>query len=120
MWTRLENSSEGKRAKWPLISRRLSLWTAKLSAFLLSAKLAESNSETVRPIYVSGLPERGLGPVKNPQTGTQEAKMVSKISSPDSGGVRPNSESSTMGSSAITNFHLSQDGKRQDDTHGMI
>jgi len=46
--------------------------------------------------------------------------MVSKISSPDSDSVRPNSESSTMGSSAITNFHLSQDRKTEDDTHGMI
>jgi len=73
------------------------------------------------PAYIrEWLPERGLGLAKNSQTGTQEAKMVSKISSPDCDGVRPSSESSTMRSSAITNFHLSQDGKPEDDTHGMI
>ena len=46
--------------------------------------------------------------------------MISKIFSLDGDAVRPNSETSTVGSSAIAKFYHSQDRKPEDDTHGMI
>ena len=55
---------------------------------LPSAKSTESNSETVRLMYVSGFLERGLALVTNHQARKQQQEMISTIFDPDSGCVR--------------------------------